>query len=249
MNVNDPPQYAVDDVAWEYNSEPLVILHTPPFFEVGNVQVCNHPLVGAPYCVPAGKYTVVVEEHDQQKAQAYVNAKAQAELAARSHFASISSGPITITQNAQVGVTTLPVIGLLGSVTKVVLVLNGLNLFDTSSFVYLLLQSPSGQVCNPFGDGGCTNTASNVLLTLDDAAANQLPVCPSVTPLSTGTFRPNSDNTSSLFPPAPPGPYAIPLSTLNGSTPNGNWKFYYTSFITTNSPTLPNGITLQITTV
>lgn len=245
------PQYAIDDIALEYNAEPVVNIFVPQFFEVGNVLTCATPPVGNQVCVPANKYTVIASLGDEATAQAYVNAKAAAELHALTHFKQFFRNIlISIPLNAVVSATTISASGLIGTVSKVVLVLNQLNIFDTTTFVYLLLQSPSGQVCEPFGSGGCTNTASAVVLTLDDAALTQMPVCPSGTPLSTGTFRPNSDNPSaSLNSPAPAGPYSIPLSTLNGSTPNGVWTLYATSFTTVNHPTLGNGFSLQITTV
>ncbi|HEX6125008.1 MAG TPA: Ig-like domain repeat protein [Pyrinomonadaceae bacterium] len=124
------------------------------------------------------------------------------------------------------------VTGLGGTITKVTVSLNGLTTTAPDHFD-LLLVGPGGQKFLFMGDAGGTNAISGVNLTLDDAAASQLP---DSTTLTSGTFRPTSyTGDPDVFPaPAPAGPYnpAAPegagtfANVFNGIVPNGTWSLY-----------------------
>ena len=147
-------------------------------------------------------------------------------------------GGITIADNAG-GAASVPypsniiVSGLGGSISKVTLSLN-VN-FSRTNDIDLLLVGPGGQTFVFFSDAGGVTSASNGVITLDDAAATQLPTGGSIAP---GTYKP-SDYTSDadVFPaPAPAGPYnmaptagtATFASVFGGTTPNGTWRLFAT---------------------
>lgn len=122
--------------------------------------------------------------------------------------------------------------GLGGTISKVTLSLNGLTT-PTPDDLDLLLVGPGGQKFLFMTDAGGATALSGVNLTLDDAAASQLP---DSTAITSGTWRPASyTGGGDAFPaPAPAGPYtaAAPdgagtfASVFNGSSPNGTWSLY-----------------------
>jgi hypothetical protein len=88
----------------------------------------------------------------------------------------------------------------------------------------VLLVGPGGQTAVILSDVG--STASNVTLTLDDGAANQVS---STGPLSTGPFQPTNFQSvgDSWGPPAPSTPSSgSELGVFNGSDPNGAWNLF-----------------------
>lgn len=114
------------------------------------------------------------------------------------------------------------VAGLQGTIRKVRVTLSAL----THTFpddVDILLVGPGGQNAIILSDvGGSSNV--DVDLTLDDAAANNLP---DNAPLNNGTFKPTNFDPDDPFPgpaPAPAGTSA--LSVFNGTNPNGLWSLY-----------------------
>jgi hypothetical protein len=124
------------------------------------------------------------------------------------------------------------VAGLGGTISKVTLSLNGINA-PALDHVDFLLVGPGGQKFQFLSDAGGTTPISGVNITLDDAAATQVP---DNTAVVSGTYRPASySGDSDIFPaPAPAGPYnpAAPDGTgtfanlFNGIVPNGTWSLY-----------------------
>lgn len=131
----------------------------------------------------------------------------------------------------------LPIVvaGLPGRVvTKATVTLNGLN-HESPSDVSLLLVSPQGQsaiIMSEVG-GQYRYPVTNLTLTLDDDAANPMPV---YTPLTSGTFKPTDgyqafDFTNQPYdfpPPAPPGNSnaVVALSVFKNTDPNGIWNLF-----------------------
>jgi hypothetical protein len=145
-----------------------------------------------------------------------------------------NNGGITI-PNSSVGnpyPSRIIVSGLGGTITKVTLSMNGINA-PAPDHTDFLLVGPGGQKFVFLGDAGGTSAASGVNITLDDAAASQVP---DAGPLASGTFRPASYvDDSDIFPaPAPAAPYthAAPqgagtfANIFNGIVPNGTWSLY-----------------------
>jgi hypothetical protein len=111
------------------------------------------------------------------------------------------------------------------------LTLNGLTT-PTPDDLDFLLVGPGGQKFFFMGDAGGANAISGVTLTLDDAAASQIP---DSTQITSGTYRPASYTGFDNFPsPAPAGPYnpAAPegsgtfANVFNNINPNGTWSLY-----------------------
>lgn len=146
-----------------------------------------------------------------------------------------NAGPLAINSSGMA--TPYPsrifVSGLASSISKVTLTLNNLN-HNRPDDIDLLLVGPTGAQVVTLSDVGGTSAASNVTLTLDDAAGS---LVPDNGPLASGVFRPTSVNFAgaSVFPaPAPAAPYnfAAPSgaatlgSAFNGTDPNGPWSLY-----------------------
>ncbi|PYJ07091.1 MAG: hypothetical protein DMF06_16725 [Verrucomicrobia bacterium] len=128
----------------------------------------------------------------------------------------VTQGPATPYPSQQA------VSGLIGNVKKVRVTLQLTHTFPDD--VDILLVAPNGQNAIIMSDVGADIDASNVLLTLDDAAASNLP---DLGPLVTGTFKPTNIGAGDTFPapaPAPAGTSA--LSVFNGINPNGTWSLY-----------------------
>jgi subtilisin-like proprotein convertase family protein len=88
----------------------------------------------------------------------------------------------------------------------------------------VLLVGPQGQEVVLMANAGGGQVLTGVTLTFDDAAAT---VLSEESPILAGCYRPSACGASEVFPsPAPAGPYAAALTTLNGADPNGNWSLY-----------------------
>ena len=128
------------------------------------------------------------------------------------------------------------VAGVPGAVTRVTVKLNSIT-HSRPADIDMLLIGPGGQTAIIMSDaGGSPGGISNVTLTLDDFAADPLPVStPAPVPLvTTGTYRPtnypnpnpaNPDTFPSPCPITTPSPDSV-LSTFNGTNPNGTWSLY-----------------------
>lgn len=147
----------------------------------------------------------------------------------------------------------ISVSGIVGTVTKVVVKLNGLN-HTFPSDADMLLVGPAGQKFTILSDIIGGTDAVNINYTLDDSAAGLVPS--TGTPVS-GTFRPTNYGTGDLFPaPAPAAPYQFPAtagsatfaSVFNGQNPNGTWSLYVVDDAGLDTGSLTGGWTLEITT-
>ena len=155
--------------------------------------------------------------------------------------------------------STILVSGLPGTISKVVVRLNGLS-HNRADDMDVLLVGPTGARFVLQSDaGGTAVPVVNATVTFNDAAATQIP---DTGPLATGTFRPSSYNpgTADVFPaPAPAGPHssaapegaATLASLFNGTDPNGTWSLYVADDIANGGQvaSVAGGWTLEITTV
>lgn len=166
--------------------------------------------------------------------------------------------PITI---PSVGVATpypsnIAVSGLPTSASKVTVTLSTLS-HTFPDDIDILLVSPSGRKMIIMSDAGGLNAVTNVTITLDDAAATQIPDSAALT---TGTFRPGNFLTvqDPFAPPAPAGPYLTPApggtETLTsaftgsaGGNPNGIWSLYVVDDASGDLGSFAGGWSLTIT--
>jgi len=134
------------------------------------------------------------------------------------------------------------------SLSTLTVTLNGLTI-ERPDDLELLLVSPGGVNYVLLSDAGGTVTpVSNITLTFSDAAGNFIP---DAGPLSAGTFRPTSVNSTAVaFPaPAPGGPYTHPSpfgaatlsSTFLGNNPNGYWNLYVRDDVAAATSTVISG--------
>lgn len=141
-------------------------------------------------------------------------------------FGSSFTNPATITINDAAAATPYPsnisVAGITGNITKVTVTLTGLT-HGYPNDVDVLLVSPAGQKVVLMAGTGSSFSISNVQLTFDDAATNNLPT---TSQISSGTYKPTSTIAPAFPAPAPAGPYGGFLSGFNGSNPNGTWSLY-----------------------
>ncbi len=123
--------------------------------------------------------------------------------------------------------------GLGGSISGVSLQLNGLT-HNAGNGLDVMLVAPNGAAFVPMSDTGGALSASNINLTLTDAAGASLPQSGA---LSAGSFKPANyapPSDSDVFPaPAPASPLnAAPTgsatfaSAFAGGTPNGVWQLF-----------------------
>ena len=113
--------------------------------------------------------------------------------------------------------------------------------------VDIMLVGPGGQNAILMSDVGGSSPATGITLTLDDAAATNLP---DAGPLASGTFKPTNSGLGDAFPapaPAPSGGSA--LSVFNGTNPNGLWRLYVTDDTAGDGGSISGGWCLNITTV
>src|SRR5215218_4011892 len=93
--------------------------------------------------------------------------------------------------------------------------------------------------------GDALNPASDLTLTLDDQAAEELR-----TPLASGTFRPTNlqDAFGDAFPaPAPTPRGSAQLSVFRDSNPDGSWQLFVVDGITGDGGSIAGGWSLEIT--
>jgi len=150
------------------------------------------------------------------------------------------------------------VVSGLGTQTdQVTLTLHGFN-HTFPDDIDVLLVSPTGRRMIVMSESGSDGAATNLDLTLNDAAEVVLPDGPG---LSTGSFRPaNYGGTADSFPaPAPTPPYLNPVpggsDTLTssftgvaGGNPNGTWSLYIVDDATADIGTVDRGWSLTFTT-
>ena len=113
--------------------------------------------------------------------------------------------------------------------------------------VDILLVGPGGQNAILMSDVGGTSPATGITLTLDDAAATNIP---DAGPLASGTFKPTNSGLGDAFPaPAPVPSGGSALSVFNGTIPNGVWRLYVTDDSGGDGGSISGGWCLNITTV
>lgn len=141
--------------------------------------------------------------------------------------------------------STINVSGLTGTVSKVTVTLT--NLMHTfPDDIDVLLVGPGGQGVIIMSDVGGSGDATNVTLTLDDAAVASLP---DSAQLVSGTFRPTNIGTGDAFPaPAPGGAFGAALSDFNVTNPNGTWSLFINDDVGGDSGSLAGGWSIAITT-
>jgi subtilisin-like proprotein convertase family protein len=149
--------------------------------------------------------------------------------------------------------STMVVTGLTGTVlTKVTVGLFGI----THTFpddIDILLVGPQGQMAMILSNvgGDVRNSVTNINLTLDDDAADYLPLDST---LVSGTFKPTKklQTLTFSFPaPCPPGSAAAPapLSIFNGTDPSGTWQLFVLDDAYPDAGVITGGWSLTLTTV
>lgn len=139
------------------------------------------------------------------------------------------TGPITLPGSGPASPYPAPITvkGLKkGKILDVNVIINGFS-YDVPDDIDILLVASQlpGQNAIIMSDVGAATAASNVNLTLDDAAAESLP---DLGPLVSGTFKPtNASGSADVFPPPAPTPSGnSALSVFNGQNPNGEWQLF-----------------------
>ncbi len=158
------------------------------------------------------------------------------------------AGGFAVSGNPYPSIITVPANTLSGTVTKVVVKLNGLAHTGAVSDFGFLIVSPSGKALSLMSLPGDFTAQSGINITVDDTAASLMP-CDGVTKLLSGTYKPSvcGDNPTWVSAyqsfPADAGngwagctnacPHAAPVGTATlasifnaETTPNGNWKLY-----------------------
>jgi subtilisin-like proprotein convertase family protein len=117
----------------------------------------------------------------------------------------------------------------------------------------IVLAGPSGQLCMLMSEVGGNDRlpVSNLTITLDDLAANSLPI-DSI--LTSGTFKPTRQFPTLSFElpsPAPAGSSSAlsSLSLFNGTDPNGTWNLFVVDESTPDSGTISSGWSMEVTTI
>jgi len=135
-------------------------------------------------------------------------------------------------------------------ISKVTVTLNGLS-DDFPSDLGLLLMGPHGQTAVLMSEAGGQDQypVTNLTMTLDDDAANFLPIYSNLT---SGTFKPTEKDHPLFFDfptPAPPGNSNAPaaLSAFQSTDPNGTWELFVVIDTLPNSGTISNGWSLNFT--
>jgi hypothetical protein len=133
-----------------------------------------------------------------------------------------NTAPIAITAFQQSVPSEILVSGFTTEVADVDVTLSNFTHNDPNDVDFMLV-GPGGQSALVVSDVG--DSANNVTLTLDDAAANQVK---SSGPLASGTFQPTNFGTivDTFVPPAPAKPSNSKLGVFNSTDPNGVWTLY-----------------------
>ena len=135
--------------------------------------------------------------------------------------------------------------GATGTVSKVVVKLNGLT-HQFPDDIDMLLVGPGGQNAIIMSDADSDDPGGGITLTLDDAAANPIP---DTGLLTTGTYRPTNYGSGDTFPaPAPVSAGGSALSVFNGTDPNGTWSLFIVDDGGGDTGSLTGGWELQLTT-
>src|SRR6266508_1906852 len=132
----------------------------------------------------------------------------------------------------------------LGTVTKVTVTINSLTHTFPDDLDFLLV-GPAGQNAIIMSDAGGSLDVSNVVVTLDDAAAIPLPDSAQII---SGTYQPTNYGTGDTWPAPAPAPLGgSALSIFNGTDPNGTWSLYLVDDAGGDLGMIAGGWTLTIT--
>jgi subtilisin-like proprotein convertase family protein len=146
--------------------------------------------------------------------------------------------------------STINVSGLTGAITDVNVTLTNVDHLNPDD-IDILLVSPSGKSIVLMSDAGGTTDLVGVNITLDDAAAIQLP---DSTVITSGSYRPanfgSGDNIADVLPfyanAGSAGPTTL-ATAFNGTDPNGVWKLYVIDDATASTGIINGGWSLDIT--
>ncbi len=148
--------------------------------------------------------------------------------------------------------STISVFGVGSSLAGLTVTLTGIG-HGFPDDIDLLLVGPTGAAFRLWTDCGGNPDASNLTVTLSDAASMALP---DATALASGTFTPSSYGAPDMFPaPAPAGthPEAATAGTatfatvFGGTNPNGTWSLYALDDSSGDIGTIGGGWSLTIT--
>jgi hypothetical protein len=153
-----------------------------------------------------------------------------------------NSAPIAITAFQQSLPSSITVSGIDRQIADVNVTINGFT-HGTPGNVDFLLVGPGGQSALVVSDVG--TSASNVTLTLDDNARDQII---GGAALVSGTFQPTNfgSTTDTYLPPAPTKPSNSKLGVFNSTDANGIWTLYVKNS-QTGTGTVSGGWSMQIT--
>jgi subtilisin-like proprotein convertase family protein len=117
--------------------------------------------------------------------------------------------------------------GLIGTITDVNVIINGLN-HTSPDNIDILLVGPNGEKIILMSDAGGPHDVTDMNITFDDSASSNLP---NGSALISGSFKPTNHNGNGgpddSFPaPAPAGTYGSLLSIFDGTAPNGDWRLF-----------------------
>src|SRR6185503_17666059 len=119
--------------------------------------------------------------------------------------------------------STINVSGFAGTISQLRVRLSGLS-YSSVNNLDILLAGPAGEKVMLMSDvGNNFISASNAVVTFDDAASSHLSEA-----VVSGTYKATdiNDGPDNLPSPAPGAPYATTLATFNGTNPNGTWSLY-----------------------
>lgn len=138
----------------------------------------------------------------------------------------VGGGGITVNDNgaATPYPSTVALSGLVGVVTDVNLRLENVT-HAVPDDLDVMLVSPSGKRAIVMSDAGGSNALTDVDITLDDQAVQDLP---DSTAITSGTYRPKNYEAGDPFgAPAPdPSVAGSTLAVYNDSNPNGTWQLF-----------------------
>lgn len=143
--------------------------------------------------------------------------------------------------------SSVQVSGLSGNPLKVSVTLDGLS-HGSVGDLDLMLVAPNGERSIIMSDIGGNRSVSGLVLTLDDEAANPLPLDASIV---SGTYRPRNSLVLDLFPaPAPLPNQQTTKQDLNFRTidPNGQWSLYVLDDTAGSEGEIKNGWKLNVVT-
>jgi subtilisin-like proprotein convertase family protein len=139
--------------------------------------------------------------------------------------------------------------GLTGAITDINVTLTNLNHLNPDD-LEIFLVGPTGKRIMLMSDAGGTADVVNATITLDDAAATQIP---DAGPIVTGTFRPanfgTGDTIANFLPPYPSASSAGTAtlgSVFNGTDGNGTWSLYITDDATGSTGSVAGGWSIDI---